>query len=205
MKTISTLQFDVLKEMANIGSGHAATSLSLLLGTKIDMRVPAVSLIEFNEMVEAVGGAEQRVTVIALRIEGDASGTMFVILGEDQTHRLLETLLQTTEVSQGTFSTLEASALQEIGNILCGSYLAALANLTKLNLQPSIPAMRSDMAGALLSEGLIAYGIYGDQALLIDTVLLQERDAVSEPMQCHFFLIPDPDHFKRLFEAVGVR
>ena len=36
---ITSLHLDVLKEIGNIGAAHAATALSDLLNTKIDMRV----------------------------------------------------------------------------------------------------------------------------------------------------------------------
>ena len=41
-KRLSGEQLDALKEVANIGSGHAATSLSQLMNKKVMVRVPKI-------------------------------------------------------------------------------------------------------------------------------------------------------------------
>ncbi|MGL4523834.1 MAG: chemotaxis protein CheC [Bacilli bacterium] len=202
----SPMHLDVLKEIGNIGSGHAATALSALLQKKIDMSVPDVRFVPFNEIVSVIGGAENVVAVVALRIEGDAPGMMFFIMSVEQATYFLHTLFQDDSISvlDAAHSPLIHSAVSEIGNILSGSYLSALANLTGLNLQPSVPYMALDMAGALIGEGLLPYSIFGECALLIDTVLIEESSIGREEMQGHFFLIPDPDSFNKIFNALGV-
>ena len=78
--SITDMHLDVLKEIGNIGAAHAATSLSQLLDRKIDMYVPNVELVSFDEMFDLAGGAETIVAGIFLRIEGDFSGSMFFVL-----------------------------------------------------------------------------------------------------------------------------
>ena len=41
----NSIQLDALREVSNIGVGNAATALSTLLGTKIDMSVPSVNMV----------------------------------------------------------------------------------------------------------------------------------------------------------------
>lgn len=94
---------------------------------------------------------------------------------------------------------MEISALSEIGNILAGSYLSSLADFTRLNMQPTVPSLAIDMAGAILSYGLLQFGQMGDQALLIDTKFLNGKDEVEG----HFFLIPDPESFEKIFYRSG--
>jgi chemotaxis protein CheC len=95
---------------------------------------------------------------------------------------------------------MELSALNEIGNILAGSYLTSLADFTNLYMVPTVPSLAIDMAGAILSYGLLQYGEMGDHALFIDTKFL---DGVDE-IEGHFFLIPDPESFPKIFSALGV-
>lgn len=99
------------------------------------------------------------------------------------------------------YTEMELSALSEIGNILAGSYLTSLADFTNLNMSPTVPALAIDMAGAILSYGLLQFGQMGDQALLIDTKFLDGLDQVEG----HFFLIPDPESFDKIFVALGVQ
>ena len=50
---------------------------------------------------------------------------------------------------------LAMSCLQELGNILSGSYLSSLSDFTQLNVYPSVPSLAIDMVGATISYGLI--------------------------------------------------
>jgi chemotaxis protein CheC len=199
-KDLADFQMDVLKEVGNIGAGHAATALSTLLNKPIDMLVPKVLMLPFEEICESVGGAETVVLAIFLRVEGDAPGNMFFILNLESAKNMLRHLIGFDEKEEDQYTEMELSALNEIGNILAGSYLSSLADFTHLHMSPTVPSLSIDMAGAILSYGLLQFGQMGDQALLIDTKFLEGENEV----QGHFFLIPDPDSFAKIFEALGV-
>lgn len=193
-------KLDVLREVGNIGAGNAATALSTLLNKPVDMAVPTVNLLPFEAIADRVGGSEAVVVAIFLRVEGDAPGNMFFIINREPARRILQGLLGFNAAENDDYSELELSALNEIGNILAGSYLSSLADFTGLNMQPTVPSLAVDMAGAILSYGLLQFGTMGDDALLIDTTFLEgHQDADG-----HFFLIPDPESFEKLFRALGV-
>jgi len=193
-------KLDVLREVGNIGAGNAATALSTLLNKPVDMAVPTVNLLPFEEIAERVGGSEAVVVAIFLRVEGDAPGNMFFIISREPARRILQGLLGFSAAENDDYSELELSALNEIGNILAGSYLSSLADFTGLNMAPTVPALAVDMAGAILSYGLLQFGTMGDDALLIETAFLEGQ----QESEGHFFLIPDPDSFEKLFRALGV-
>ncbi|QJC52265.1 chemotaxis protein CheC [Paenibacillus albicereus] len=197
---LAEFELDVLKEVGNIGSGHAATALSTLLDRPVDMAVPKVSLVPFEEVAERVGGAEELVVAVFLRVDGDAPGNLFYIMNPVAAKRLLRRLAAMEVEEDLEYSDMELSALSEIGNILAGSYLSSLADLTRLNLAPSVPAVALDMAGAVLAYGLMQYGEMGDAALLVETRFL----GGGEEIDGQFFLIPDPDSFATLFRSLGV-
>ncbi|REK76530.1 chemotaxis protein CheC [Paenibacillus paeoniae] len=199
-ESFKAFEWDVLKEVGNIGAGNAATALSKLLDKPVDMGVPKVSLLPFEEVAERVGGAEQIVIAVFLRVEGDAPGNMFFIIEEQSAKRMLNQLLSMNHQEDEGYSEMELSALCEIGNILAGSYLSSLADFTQLPMVPSVPAIAHDMAGAILSYGLMQYGEMGDSALLIETTFLEDRQS----LEGHFFLIPDPESFNKIFKALGV-
>jgi chemotaxis protein CheC len=199
-KDLADFQMDVLKEVGNIGAGHAATALSMLLDKPIDMLVPKVLMLPFEEICEIAGGAETVVLAIFLRVEGDAPGNMFFIVNLESAKNMLRHLIGFDMKGEDQYTEMELSALNEIGNILAGSYLSSLADFTHLHMSPTVPSLSIDMAGAILSYGLLQFGQMGDQALLIDTKFLEGENEV----QGHFFLIPDPDSFAKIFEALGV-
>ncbi len=199
-KPFAELQMDVLKEVGNIGAGHAATALSKLLDKPVDMLVPKVRMVPFEEIAESVGGIEQVVVAIFLRVDGETPGNMFFILTQESAKRLLSNIVGIEVESDDSYTEMELSALNEIGNILAGSYLTSLADFTNLNMQPTVPSLAIDMAGAILTYGLLQYGEMGDHALLIDTAFLEGKNEVEG----HFFLIPDPQSFDKIFAALGV-
>ena len=194
-------QMDVLKEVGNIGAGHAATALSKLLDKPVDMLVPKVRMVAFEEIADSVGGAERVVIAIFLRVEGETPGNLFFILSLESAKKLLRNLVGIEVVDDEHYTDMELSALSEIGNILAGSYLSSLADFTQLNMSPTVPALAIDMAGAILSYGLLQFGQMGDHALLIDTKFLDGNDEIEG----HFFLIPDPESFNKIFIALGVQ
>jgi len=195
-------QIDVLREVGNIGAGNAATALSKLIQKEVDMKVPQVKILGFDEIADFVGGAEALVVTVFLRVEGDCPGNMFFIVDYASARNLLRKLFGMQEIVEADeqLSDMELSALHEIGNILAGSYLSSLADFTNLNMQPSVPALAIDMAGAILSYGLIELGNSGDFALTIDTAFFEG----NEEVEGHFFLLPDPDSLEKLFSALGV-
>lgn len=203
---ISTIHLDLLKEIGNIGAGNAATALSKLLNKKIDMKVPNVRIVSFDEMMELAGGADNVVASVFLRLEGEVPGSMFFVLPLEQATNFIQQMIGDTNFSfdNPPYNDLALSALQELGNILSGSYLTALSDFTGLSLYPSVPALSIDMVGAIISYGLIKVSQESDYAIVIDTALNEAESIVSEGVKGHFFLLPDPNSFNILFKALGV-
>lgn len=204
IKNISEFQLDVLREISNIGAGNATTALSKLLNNPVDMHVSRVTPLHFNEILEYVGGADNVVAAVFLRIQGDISGSMFFVISTDVAKKLVENMLGAVE--GGEISEMGYSVLQEIGNILSGSYLTALSDFTGLDIQPSVPSLAIDMAGALLGDGLMELGLSGDYAILIDAAInIRDLLVMDDDKGGHFFLLPDPESFEKIFTALGVQ
>lgn len=203
---ITALHLDILKEIGNIGAAHAATSLSNLVGRKIDMRVPNVDMVNFTDMMELAGGSETVVVGIYLRIEGDVEGSMFFILPVEQANRFIQRLIQDEQFdfSNNLVSEIGLSAMQELGNILSGSYLSALSDFTGLKIYPTVPGLAVDMFGAIISIGLIEISQISDHVIVINTSIFEEGYGDCEEVRGHFFLLPDPESFESLFNALGV-
>ncbi|MFS0865083.1 chemotaxis protein CheC [Fredinandcohnia sp. 179-A 10B2 NHS] len=204
---INSTHIDILKEIGNIGAGHSATALSKLLNRKIDMQVPNVKIVSFDEMMELAGGPDNIVASVFLRLEGDVPGNMFFILQLPHATKLIQDLLGDKEFSfEGIQqSDLGLSAFQELGNILSGSYLTSLSDFTKLHLMPSVPALSIDMAGAIIGSGLLELSQVSDYAIVIDTVISEAEMNEENSVNGHFFLLPDPNAFEKIFTALGVQ
>lgn len=203
---ISDMHLDVLKEIGNIGAAHAATALSQLLGRKIDMLVPDVKLVSFDEMFELAGGAEKIVAGIFLRIQGDLSGSMFFVLPVDSANHFIRKLIHDDafDFNASPIAEMGISAMQELGNILSGSYLSALSDFTGLNIHPTVPSLSVDMVGAIVSFGLIEISHYSDDVIVINTRINDDADEKASTVNGHFFLMPDPESYATIFRSLGV-
>ncbi len=197
-RQLNEVEKDVLSELGNIGAGHAATALSVLLQKEVRMSVTAARICEFDEIAEVVGGPEQLVAGVFLRMLGDVSGNMFLLLSLDSAKELLQKLLPGSSVFDD-FTEIEMSALGEVGNILGGAYVSAICSLSTLKLNQSVPAVAIDMAGAVLDIGILMSGQASDSAILINTSIFQGDTNIDG----HFFMLPDPDSTDPLLQALG--
>ena len=203
---ITDLHLDVLKEVGNIGAAHAATSMSQLLDRKIEMYVPNVELVSFDGMFDLAGGAETVVAGIFLRFEGDLSGSMFFVLPLDSANHFIKRLIgdESFDFTSRTIPEIGISAMQELGNILSGSYLSALSDFTGLKIYPTVPSLSVDMVGAIVSFGLIEVSHHSDEVIVIDTQITEEDVESMSNINGHFFLLPDPSSYLTIFRSLGV-
>ncbi len=199
-RSMDSMEFDVLTEIGNIGAGNATTALSQLINARIDMRVPKVEMLSFAELAEVVGGAETLVAGILLSIDRDINGTMLFMLESSAAHLLVRRLIGSGADDDSSFTDMEKSALQEIGNIISGAYLSAISSMTGLEISVSVPSLAFDMAGAILSVPAIEFGKLGDEALLIES---QFKD-MDIDISGYFILIPTMESYKRIMKSLGL-
>jgi len=194
-------QLDALKEVSNIGMGHAATALSQLIGERIHLHVPKVSVTDISDVPEIIGGAEQVVAGITLQVLGDARGDILLIFPTQSVKRLLTRLLGHQE-EELILNEINTSTLKEVGNILASAYLSALGSLLHMTLIPSIPALAYDMAGAVVDYVLIELSKSGDMALTVETLFKGDAES-DDHIKGHFFLLPDPKSLDIILGATG--
>lgn len=198
LDSMDSTYLDVLSEIGNIGSGNATTALAQMLNRKIDMSVPRVSLLGFNQICDSIGSEEDLLLGILFGIEGDISGMMMFLMKPDSAHNLTNALLFTDNHST-EFNEMELSAINEIGNIISGAYLNSIATLTNLKIISTVPSTTIDMAGAILSVPAIEFGKIGDKVLMIETEMGE-----GESINGYFLLIPDLDSYDKILAALHI-
>ncbi|HIS29792.1 MAG TPA: chemotaxis protein CheC [Candidatus Avamphibacillus intestinigallinarum] len=204
-QNISKTQLDALKEIGNIAAGNAATSLSIMTQKKIDMDMPSAALISFKDVLSLVGGSEQPVVALLFNVHGAAPGTVYFIMSIAQAEELIQQItgkIKTNEDCDLTQNDYACSILMEVGNILVGSYLSALSDFININMQPSTPNLSIDMAGAILSVGLLQLSEVTDSAIVINTRI--KNDDSRHKIDGHFFLIPDVTSVSKILTALGI-
>ncbi len=199
LDNVNEMYLDVFKEIGNIGSGNATTAIANMINATIDMKVPKVELMEASKLGGAICPEEETIVGIFLEVTKDITGSMMFLLRMDAARYLVNKLLGMNKENDQTFDEMELSVLKEIGNIIAGSYLSAISNMTNLTIAPSIPYISVDMAAAILSVPAIEFGQYGDNALLIET---EFGDDVM--VNGYFILMPEQDSYVKILSSLGI-
>jgi len=197
---LNPMHFDVLREIGNIGAGNAATSLSMLLDQPIDMTLPQVKLLDFNDVADQVGGAEALTYGVLLNLEGDVNGMIMFLLNKDFAHLVLNILMGEAFESFDEMDEIALSAIKEVGNILSAAYVKSIAELTGLFISISVPEVSIDMAGALLSVPIIRFGAIGDKVLFIE----ENFQSPEVTVQSHMILFAEMESLNLMLRKLGL-
>jgi chemotaxis protein CheC len=198
--SLTTHQLDALRDVGNVGMGHAATALSQLTGKTIHLEVPRVRLTDTTCMTGLIGEAERQAVGIHLRMLGAAQGYLLMIFPQENALRIVNNLLPRRQTDGGEFSDLELSALKEVGNILASAYLNALGGLLRMTLIPSVPILDIDSAEKVIAGALAEFGDVGGTALMLDTEFFSREERISSKL----FLLPAPSSLNVILNALGL-
>lgn len=197
----STARLDALKEVANIGAGHAATALSMLTGARIMISVPTIRFVVPTEEARRACFPGANVVVVRTDISGSIKGRTALILPADGSLRLAERMLKKPAGSVTTIGTEEQSAVSEAGNIIGGAYLTALSEFLGMRILPSPPKLVQGETGVALERVFPAEGGL-KPVLCVETEFTMKEPA--ESLHGYFVLIPDATSFEAIFSAVRV-
>ncbi len=201
-RILSDLERDALREVANIGAGHAATALSQMTSRKIMISVPEVSVRRLEEVAELVGPSDAVIAGVLMHVMGDLTGRTLVVLDQESAYSLCEMLLRRPRTGQAGFDAMEQSTIKETGNILCSAYLNALSDFLGMMLVPSVPALVVDLAGAVLTTAYLNFGHERDALFCVETTFRIEGSARALTGQ--FLLMPDPPALQAIFDSIRI-
>ena len=176
---------DMLKELGNIGTGNAITSLSQMIDQPLEMEIPKVCIVPFQKVPDMLGGAETIQVGILLEVSGDLSGTFMFLLNEEFAKTIIEKLVDAKVEDIFELDELSKSAISEIGNIMCCSYINALSLLLHVDIHVSLPA--------------VCCAHLGDELLFIENRF--QLDDV--PVVSHILFFPDFESLNFMFQTLG--
>lgn len=198
---LTSMKLDILRELGNIGAGNATTALSVMLNSNLRMEAPLVKILDFDAIADLVGGPDTLVAAVLTHFKGAISGmTLFVLQVEEARNLAGVMLSKSYPHDYMDFDHMDKSALKEVGNILMSSYISSIGTLTNLELRADPPAICIDMAGSVLSLPISELGKIGDQALVIDSKILDNE----RPIDGFLMFVTDEESFEHIFEALGI-
>ena len=200
LRNLSPRQLDALREVANIGAGHAATALSEMTGQTIMISVPRLVVSAVHEIPNHVRNAEEPVAAVLLRMLGDLTGFTLLVLPSATALRVAEMM---SHKPAGTFTELgeyERSAIKEAGNILSSAYLNALAEFMGMILLPSPPQLEVDMSDAIFTSTYLESAKGTDLVFVVESEFFLKEMNVA--LRGFFFLLPDTASLAQILKAI---
>lgn len=194
---LSTVQADAIQELGNIGAAHAATTLSQMLGSTVQMSVPSIKAIDISELGTYMG--EEAAAMVAFELQGEIQHGGYIIfyISKESAIRLTNTMLGMTDMDR-TMNEMDESALIEVGNIMVSAFLDATAELLGFIMLPSPPALSLDMAHAAMASLIAQMGEDIDEVLLFSTELVCEEHKIDSDI----IMLPENATLARIVELM---
>ncbi|MEO0231881.1 MAG: chemotaxis protein CheC [candidate division WOR-3 bacterium] len=185
LKDLSPFYIDGIKEVANIGAGHAATSLSQLIKRKIFMHPPDVFIGKSEEVFNQIMDKNYLAIGVLQYFLGDLTGLTLLLMENEEAKKFLSLMMEEDirEIGEN-----EESALKEITNIVTGSYMTSLSEFLNLLALPSVPFLKIDMTKAIVTSALLSIEYYEEFAICIKSTFFVEN---GPKITFNFFFLPD--------------
>jgi len=199
--SLKVLQLDALREVANIGAGHAATALSQMVGETIMITVPTINIARLEEVPVQMADPDEPVAAVLMHMMGDLTGRTLLVFPKRTAVCLASRLLKKTQ-SEQALSEMGESAIKEAGNILSSAYMNALSDFMGMLLLPSPPSLAVDMSEAVLTTAYLQFGTDRDYVVCVESEFVIDDE--SEPLRGFFLLLPDAASLTAILKAVRV-
>jgi chemotaxis protein CheC len=189
----SEIQQSALLEIANIGSGNAATALSQMLGKPVEVHYAEALLATLAEAADRAGASASQSAVVDTPVAGDG-GKVLLLFPDGAGDRLCELFGTSLKDEMGR------STLSEVGNILASSYLNAIVEMTGMQLEPEPPTIEIDLLGNLVQKSLQGIAKPTDPTVLMRSCMTVE----SSDAKFAFLFVPHLGAVHTLLDHLGV-
>lgn len=171
------LDLEIFLELGSIGAGNAATSLSEIFQEQISIEVPKIHALPPNQVPRFYEQNNVQSTAIYMPLRGDADCDVLLIFEAEEARKIaaMMAMMPLEELDPE----MEASAIEELGNIVIGSFLAALADFTGANLVPQPPQRTVDSFNIILDKFTVKQLVASDMAIIFDTYFKRSDGNIS--------------------------
>jgi chemotaxis protein CheC len=195
---LSEMQIEAMKEVGNIGAGHAATALSEMLNEPVQIGTPTVEILPFSALASRVTRPGRIVSAVHMHVLGDAPAQIVVLFDESQAVGFVKIFMGHLSQGEEVPAHIVESTIKEVGNIIGGAYLNALTSLTGVTLISSVPTVST---GTAESAFLALMDVPADQDVFyVQTGFEKDQPVISG----EFILIPEVQSIAPLLSVFGL-
>ncbi|MDH5604955.1 MAG: chemotaxis protein CheC, partial [Cyclobacteriaceae bacterium] len=116
-KILTPLELDLITEIVNIGTGKASSSLSEVLNSKIDLRVPIIKVDRYEDIKRSVEVRKITYDKIVLKFDGGIQGSSGLVFMQPTSEKLVNVLMG-TDASSDNFEEMKREIISEMGNLI---------------------------------------------------------------------------------------
>ncbi|HXK59000.1 MAG TPA: chemotaxis protein CheC [Acidobacteriota bacterium] len=135
-------QIDSLKEVGNIGAGHAASQLARLIGRKCVVGVPELCVMDSLRFDDLIRDPDAMVVALHMRVLGDIPASMLVLTRRAHAQLILDYMSPSAAPQTVYGEEAFEQALRQLAEVLTRSFADAIAQFLGVNA-------RYSFAGAL--------------------------------------------------------
>jgi chemotaxis protein CheC len=158
---------EIFLELGSIGAGNAATSLSEIFQEPILIEVPKIHTLPPHLVPNFYKKHDTPTTAIYMQLRGEAECDI-LLLFEVEEARKIAAMMTMVPSPEDVDPEMEASAIEELGSIMIGGFLSAIADFTDVELLPLPPLLVKGCFDAILDSFLVKQSLVSDIALVFD-------------------------------------
>ncbi|RPI25373.1 MAG: hypothetical protein EHM61_14545 [Acidobacteria bacterium] len=126
-------QLDSLKEVGNVGAGHAASELATLIGRKCVVSVPELTCTDAAGIGEFMKGPDTMVVALHMSVLGDIPANMLVLTRRSHAQLMLNYMSPTSAPQAEQNEEAFKLALRQLGEVLTRSFADAISHFLGTN------------------------------------------------------------------------
>ena len=208
LSSMNAMHLDAIREIGNIGAGHAATAMSALLGCPVEIDIPKAELVSIYELDSYYDDPDVIYTAVFASSDNEDPFNFMLLVRESEVGKLVSLLISKQFGMEMDVASLPEemadSALGEIGNILLGSFLNAVNGLLGMTSGITIPSVTHDMLASILSIVSVMFGEYGDIALVTKSNVTVGTGENAGSLDANILLASGPQALEALLVKLGV-
>ncbi len=191
---LSEMQYDLLKELFNLGIGNAAASLSQLVNQEVILSVPTLIFETKDELVQRLG-VDERVISVSQAMDGPFSMNSMIVFSPEDSFDLVKQLLD-QHLSDETLAELQSEALSEIGNIVLNACIGVIADALGESFSIELPVFRDAPAIDMLEDAM-------DEGTNILLTIIVKMELRQNNVEGHLVFILNTDSMGNLYNTLN--
>ncbi len=191
-------EMDILKEVGTTAAAHGSIALSEILGRKIILKLPSVSILPQKTAHDDIP-IQGMVLTMQVQILSGLQGKIVFMLEEQSAFKLIDMCYKTKnsdDKKTGLFTEMGMSVIKEIGNIIISSYINSLSFFIKKPIIPSFPILINAPFKEVISNLMPGYKDE-NYILVVEAVFEEEENKIKG----NFWLILTPGAAEEIKKA----